>query len=54
MTGYAGPTKLDPDEKCLIKKPFTLAELSAKLEEALFQKGASRETSNVISITRSG
>ena len=36
MTGYVGPLQLDPSEQRLLKKPFTIAELSAKVEEALF------------------
>ena len=36
MTGYVGPTKLDPAEQRVLKKPFTIAELAAKVEESLF------------------
>ncbi len=54
MTGYIGPTKLDPAEKRVLKKPFTLAELAGKLEVALFENDASGRASNVIPITRSG
>jgi CheY-like chemotaxis protein len=36
MTGYVGPTKLDPSEQRVLKKPFTIAELAAKVEELLF------------------
>jgi signal transduction histidine kinase/CheY-like chemotaxis protein len=36
MTGYVGPTKLDPSEHRVLKKPFTIAELAAKVEELLF------------------
>jgi signal transduction histidine kinase len=36
MTGYVGPTKLDPSEQRVLKKPFTIAELAAKVEESLF------------------
>jgi CheY-like chemotaxis protein len=36
MTGYVGPTKLDPAEQRVLKKPFTIAELAAKVEELLF------------------
>jgi signal transduction histidine kinase/CheY-like chemotaxis protein len=36
MTGYVGPTKLDPSEQRVVKKPFTIAELAAKVEELLF------------------
>ena len=36
MTGYVGLTKLDPSEQRVLKKPFTIAELAAKVEELLF------------------
>ncbi len=36
MTGYVGPTKLDPLEQRVLKKPFTIAELAGKVEEVLF------------------
>jgi signal transduction histidine kinase/CheY-like chemotaxis protein len=36
MTGYVGPTRLDPSEQRVLKKPFTIAELAAKVEELLF------------------
>jgi signal transduction histidine kinase/CheY-like chemotaxis protein len=49
MTGYVGPTKLDPSER-VVKKPFTLAELAAKVEEVLFPGGASRLFNNVITM----
>jgi CheY-like chemotaxis protein len=39
MTGYVGPTKLDPSEHRVVKKPFTIAELAAKVEEVLFPSG---------------
>jgi CheY-like chemotaxis protein len=35
MTGYVGPTKLDPSEQRILKKPFTMAELAEKVEETL-------------------
>jgi CheY-like chemotaxis protein len=41
MTGYVGPTKLDPSEHRVLKKPFTIAELAAKMEELLFPGDAS-------------
>jgi signal transduction histidine kinase len=41
MTGYVGPTRLDPAEQHVLKKPFTIAELAAKVEELLFPGGAS-------------
>ena len=47
MTGYVGPTKLDPSER-VVKKPFTLAELAAKVEEVLFPSGATRVSNNMI------
>jgi CheY-like chemotaxis protein len=40
MTGYVGPTKLDPSEQRVLKKPFTIAELAAKIEEVLFPNEA--------------
>lgn len=42
MTGYVGPTKLDPSEQRVLKKPFTIAELAAKVEEFLFPRDAVR------------
>jgi CheY-like chemotaxis protein len=42
MTGYVGPTKLDPSEHRVLKKPFTIAELAAKVEEVLFPGEAGR------------
>jgi hypothetical protein len=42
MTGYVGPTKLDPSEQRVLKKPFTIAELAAKVEELLFPGDAVR------------
>jgi CheY-like chemotaxis protein len=36
MTGYVGLTKLDQSEQRVLKKPFTIAELAAKVEEVLF------------------
>jgi signal transduction histidine kinase/CheY-like chemotaxis protein len=44
MTGYVGPTKLDPSEHRIVKKPFTIAELAAKVEEVLFPSGDGRPT----------
>jgi hypothetical protein len=40
MTGYVGPTKLDPSEQRVLKKPFTIAELAAKVEELLLPADA--------------
>jgi signal transduction histidine kinase/CheY-like chemotaxis protein len=54
MTGYIGPTKLDPAEKRILKKPFTLAELGGKVEEALFKNDANQRASNIIPINRAG
>ena len=50
MTGYVGATPLDPSEKRVLNKPFTLAGLAAKVEEALFPADMSRGASNVFSI----
>ena len=50
MTGYVGPTKLDPSEQRVVKKPFTIAELAAKVEEVLFPSGDGRLSNNVIPI----
>jgi signal transduction histidine kinase/CheY-like chemotaxis protein len=50
MTGYVGPMKLDPSEHRVVKKPFTIAELAAKVEEVLFPSGDGRLTDNVIAI----
>ena len=47
MTGYVGPTKLDPSEKRVLKKPFTIAELAATVEELLFS-GDAASTGKVI------
>jgi CheY-like chemotaxis protein len=49
MTGYVGPTKLDPAEHRVLKKPFTIGELAAKVEEVLFPSEAAR-CSNVVHI----
>jgi signal transduction histidine kinase len=40
MTGYVEPTKLDPSVQRVLKKPFTIAELAAKVEEFLFLRDA--------------
>jgi signal transduction histidine kinase len=50
MTGYVGPTKLDPSEQRVVKKPFTIAELASKVEEVLFPSGENRLSNNVIPI----
>jgi CheY-like chemotaxis protein len=50
MTGYVGPTKLDPSEQRVVKKPFTIAELAAKVEEILFPSDDGRLADNVIPI----
>jgi CheY-like chemotaxis protein len=49
MTGYIGPTKLDPAEDRVLKKPFTIAELARKIEETLFPVEDNRG-SNVVPI----
>jgi signal transduction histidine kinase/CheY-like chemotaxis protein len=51
MTGYVGPTKLDPSEQRVLKKPFTIAELAAKVEELLFPRDADRG-GNVVPLVR--
>jgi CheY-like chemotaxis protein len=51
MTGYVGPTKLDPSEKRVLKKPFTIAELAARVEELLFP-GDAASSGNVIPLVR--
>jgi signal transduction histidine kinase/CheY-like chemotaxis protein len=51
MTGYVGPTKLDPSEQRVLKKPFTIAELAAKVEESLFPRDAVR-SGKVIPLAR--
>lgn len=51
MTGYVGPTKLDPSEQRVLKKPFTIAELAAKVEELLFP-GEDASSDNVIPLVR--
>ena len=51
MTGYVGPTKLDPAEQRVLKKPFTIAELAAKVEELLFPTDAG-STGKVIPLVR--
>ena len=55
MTGYIGHTRLDPAEQRVLKKPFTIAELAAKVEEALARNDARAQSSNVIPLApRSG
>jgi signal transduction histidine kinase len=51
MTGYVGPTKLDPSEHRVLKKPFTIAELAAKVEELLFPGDVDRG-GNVVPLVR--
>jgi CheY-like chemotaxis protein len=48
MTGYVGPTKLDPLEQRVLKKPFTIAELAGKVEEVLFPRDSTRRQNNVV------
>ena len=50
MTGFVGPTKLDPSEHRVVKKPFTIAELASKVEEVLFPTGDVGLSNNVIPI----
>jgi hypothetical protein len=50
MTGYAGRTPLDPSEARVLKKPFTIAELAAKVEEALFSNDSAQRRDNVIAL----
>ena len=50
MTGYARPTQLDPSEQRIVKKPFTIAELAAKVEEVLLAGGTFLADSNVVPI----
>ena len=40
MTGYLGPTKLDASEHRLLKKPFTIGELAAKVKGLLLSGDA--------------
>ena len=42
MTGYLGQVQLAPSEQRVLKKPFTVAELSAKVEQMLFPNGDGR------------
>ncbi len=51
MTGYVEPTKLDPSVQRVLKKPFTIAELAAKVEEFLFLRDAAT-CSKVIPLAR--
>ena len=49
MTGYVGPIKLDLSEQPVLKKPFTIAELAAKVGETLFPtKKEPRDLDNVV------
>ncbi|MCC6777350.1 MAG: response regulator [Hyphomicrobiales bacterium] len=50
MTGYIGPTKLDPTEQRVLKKPFSITELAAKVEEALVPD-IRRPRDNVVAVT---
>jgi CheY-like chemotaxis protein len=51
MTGHVGPTKLDPSEHRVLKKPFTIAELAAKVEELLFPGDVDRG-GNIVPLVR--
>ena len=46
MTGYVGATTLDPSEQQVLKKPFTVAELAAKVEQVLFPTERRQQESN--------
>jgi two-component system cell cycle sensor histidine kinase/response regulator CckA len=46
MTGYVGPTTLDPSEQRVLKKPFTVAELAIKVEQVLFPTARRRQENN--------
>jgi len=48
MTGYVGPTPLDAQERRVLKKPFTIGDLAAKLEEILFPRQEFGRGSNVV------
>jgi signal transduction histidine kinase len=48
MTGYVGPTKLDPTEQRVLKKPFTIAELAGKIEEVLFPSDSKKPQNKVV------
>ena len=50
MTGYMGPTKLDPSEQRVVKKPFTITELASKIEEVLFPGRVEEVSTNVFPI----
>ena len=51
MSGYVGPTSLEPtDKQRMLKKPFTLAELSSRVEENLSLKWGQQEHTNVFPI----
>jgi CheY-like chemotaxis protein len=54
MTGYMGPTKLDPMEQRVLKKPFTIAELAEKVEELLFPNATKGRPSNVVPMKPGG
>jgi signal transduction histidine kinase len=51
MTGYVGPTNLDPSERRVLKKPFTIGELAAKVEE-LLSRGDAASGGKVIPLVR--
>jgi signal transduction histidine kinase/CheY-like chemotaxis protein len=50
MTGYVGATQLDPAEQRVLKKPFTIAQLASKVEEALFARDPRGRPTNVVAI----
>ena len=54
MTGYVGATTLDPSEQQVVKKPFTVAELAAKVEQVLFPTERRRQESNNVFLIKPG
>ena len=54
MTGYVGATTLDPSEQQVLKKPFTVAELAAKVEQVLFPTERRQQESNNVFLIKPG
>ena len=54
MTGYVGHNPLDPSELRVLKKPFTIAELAAKVAEVLFPNDEQQKANNVIALKPGG
>jgi CheY-like chemotaxis protein len=48
MTGYVGHAHLDSSEHRVLNKPFTIAELAVKVEEALFSSERRQPPSKVV------